>query len=560
MSDLYRIVCFGDSITKSYWKRFEKLVKEQYGDYDVEIINSGVVGETSQDGLERLNDVLIFDPNIVIVGFGMNDWRKGVEKDVFIKNITLMVDEFIKRDIRTILLTMNPDAHVKGKISKQLKEYNDLIRNIAYEKKVRIADVYSLWLKELTNVEVGLYDEIHPNEHVGNQIICEALLRVVFRSQTVVVWAFNGLYPFCNYECPYCYVFSDINKDHYFRKEIPMSKWREAFKNTFGNEKLVFYFSYGEPLLSLGFYDVLDMIVEEPKWYGHMTSNLSVPLERLANTKLVKEGRFFINGSFHPTEVEPEPFLKQLLFLRENGIECPVVLVAYPPILDKFEYYIRFFVKHDFLVHVRRFRGWYNGKFYPPSYTDDERKLVAKYCDDATIKYMLNESSVDLRDKLSYEGMYYVLIDENGDVWTSPDSKSKYLGNVFNENVRLFNEPQPYTVRWNGSVNGVAALLETGFRELSGNFVLSFAKQGGVYKTDSGIYYKNLKTDFSDLKTRQEYGFPSAEQKPSIIEYFFMKPIHELNKFTKEYITRKIYPLVERKRRALIKRAYELTH
>ena len=100
--------------------------------------------------------------------------------------------------------------------------------------------------------------------------------------------------------------------------------------------------------------------------------------------------------------------------------------------------------------------------YYPAQ--DEQRRLVAKYCDDATIKYMLNESSVNMKGKLSYEGMYYVLVDENGDVWTSPDSKGQYHGNVFKKDVRLFTEPQPYPVSWCGSVNGIANSLETDYR------------------------------------------------------------------------------------------------
>ncbi len=555
---MYRIICFGDSITKGYHSRFKKMVIELYSEYNPQVINAGIAGETSVDGLKRLDSVIEFNPNVVIIGFGMNDWRKGVNIEVFKNNVEFMIDEFKKRDIRTILLTINPDAYQKNQISKPLIQYNQEIKTIAYRKKLRIADVYSLWLKELPNVEMGLYDEIHPNEHVGNKIICTSLLQIIFRTQTVVVWAFNGLYPFCNYKCEYCYVHSTVNAGHYFCKDLTMDEWKEAFRSIFGNEKIIFYLSYGEPMLSQGFYNVLEMIADEPKWYGHITSNLSVPLERLVNTKLVKEGRFYINASFHPTQVKIEIFLKKLLFLRKKGIECPIVLVAHPIILQNFEYYINYFKKYNFLVHVRRFKGWYAGEIYPKNYSEEERNLIAKYCDDATIRYMLNESTVDLRGKLSYEGMYYILVDEKGDVWTSPDSKSKYLGNVFKKNVKLFTEPQPYKVRWNGSVNGVAALLETKYKELSGNFVLSFAKQGGVYKTNSGIIYKNLNTDFTNLNIKAEYGFPGSKKKTDALHRFFSIIQHNWNSLTHDFITRKIYPIAERSRRKIIKNIYTL--
>ena len=41
---------------------------------------------------------------------------------------------------------------------------------------------------------------------------------------------------------------------------------------------------------------VLDMIASEPHWFGHMTSNLSLPLDRLLNTPLVRSGRLFVNA------------------------------------------------------------------------------------------------------------------------------------------------------------------------------------------------------------------------------------------------------------------------
>ena len=560
MKNSYTIVCFGDSVTKSYSHRLSKVLAEKYPAYTLQVINEGVVSETTVGGLTRLNKILGYQPDIVLIGFGMNDWRKGVDKLTFEKNLKQMVTSFKEKAIRTILLTMNPDAHIKNKISEKLVEYNNVIRSVAYDEKVRIADVYSLWMRELPKPELGLYDEIHPNEHVGNKLICEAISRIIFRTQTVVVWGFNGLYPFCNYECPYCYVASDVNDQHHLKKEVPFKEWSQGFKTAFGNEKIVFYLSFGEPTLSLGFYDVLDMIAKNPNWAGHMTSNLSAPLDKLVNTQLVKEHRFFVNGSFHPTQVDHEKFLSQVLFLRDHGIECPVIIVAHPPVLPKLQFYVEFFSKNNFLVHIRRFRGWYNGKYYPSSYTEEERRKVAKYCDDATIKYMLNESTIDLKGKLSYEGMYYILADENGDIWTSPDSKSKYLGNIFKENVRLYTEPQPYTVKWNGSVNGVADLLETGYTELRNNFVMSFSNQGGVHKTESEVFYKNLTTDFSNSKVRQEYGFPNCDYITNLPQSFASKSRLKCNEITKEYITRKIYPVLERKRRSVIKSIYELLH
>ena len=552
MENPCKIVCFGDSITKGYCSRFERKIKEEYSDLQIEVINAGVVSETSVDGLRRLDQVIALEPEVVVVGFGMNDWRKGVEKETFRNTLGFIVDELDKRGIRVILTAMNPDYNKESQVSKQLVEYNEVVKDIAYDKRVRIADVYSLWMKELPNIKEGLYDEIHPNERIGNEIICKTLMLVVPRSQTVIVWGFNGLdNAFCNYKCEYCYAPHEYRLGHHFQGDI--NEWHDAFKRTFGNQKLVFYLAFGEPMVAKKFYDVLDMIAREPNWYGHMTSNLSPRLDRLVETKLFKEQRFNINASFHPTQTSIDKFLDKLLFLRERGLECPVVFVMWPPFIDKFEEWFKIFDEHNFLVHIRRFKGLYNGKFYPKAYTEEERQVTARYSDDATIKYMLNDFNVDFKGWLSYQGMYYILVDYHGDVYASPDSHEKHLGNIFNGDVKLFTEPQPYGLDWNGSVNGVASLVELNYRELEDDFVISFARQGGVYHTKDGVYYKNMNTDFNDTKIRKEYNFPMAgECREGFLDRINERILMEYHK-TRECAYREVYHRILRKRNSVLK-------
>ena len=293
-------------------------------------------------------------------------------------------------------------------------------------------------------------------------------------------------------------------------------KWRQVFKKCFGDRKIIFYLSFGEPTIDQGFNDVLDIIASEPNWSLHITTNLSLPLnwwKKLMNHRLVKEGRLYINASFHPTQTSINSFLSKILLLREHEIECPVIIVMWPPLIDNFKKYFDVFNKYHFLVHVRRFHGWYKGKYYPRAYTEDERRFIAKYADDATIKYMMNDHFGKMKGKLSYAGMYYFLIDENGDVWESPDSKGRCLGNIFAGNVRLYTEPHPYSGRDCASVNGVSAFVELGYEELEPNFVISFAKQGGVFHTGQGVYYKHMRTNFDDSKLRKEYNFPNLLDK-----------------------------------------------
>jgi acyl-CoA thioesterase-1 len=507
MENPCKIVCFGDSITKGWTDGFRNAIASEYP--NVEVINEGIISDTTNHALERLGRILDHNPDVVTVGFGMNDWRKDVNKATFTRNLRNILDKLKEMKIRVILMTMNPVNSGNGGSSLTL-QYNKVISDVASEKRVRMADVYSLWCRELTRISEGLHDDIHPN-NIGNAIIVKSLMRIVPRSNTTVVWQFNGEHAFCNYSCPYCYVSSETNVEHRYSGSQEM--WHRAFKDTFGSQRVTFYLSFGEPMASRGFYDVLSMIESESSWEGHMTSNLSLPLNRLVKIGLVRQGRFHINASFHPSQTKIEDFIEKLLLLRASGIETPVIYVMYPPQIQQFETFFREFNKHNFLVHVRRFRGMYKGKWYPRAYTDVERQFIARYCDDATIKYMLNELELDdrgFKGKLTYAGMFYVLVTSDGDVYMCPDHKGKCLGNVIKNDVWLFTEPQPYGGRMDGTVDGIASFLELRYKELEGNHVMSFASQGGVYKESGKVIYKNLSTDFSDKAIRKQYRFPDA--------------------------------------------------
>jgi lysophospholipase L1-like esterase len=82
----YRIVCFGDSITygedlsslQSYPAVLTTLLKDACPDLEVVVINAGMRGHTSVQGLSRLErDVLWYRPHVVLSAFGVNDANLG---------------------------------------------------------------------------------------------------------------------------------------------------------------------------------------------------------------------------------------------------------------------------------------------------------------------------------------------------------------------------------------------------------------------------------------------------------------------------------------------------
>ena len=76
------IVCYGDSITygycaeygKDYVSLFKNKVKEDFPEAPITIKNRGENGETSRDGLKRLDaHILSYKTDMVIMLFGSND-------------------------------------------------------------------------------------------------------------------------------------------------------------------------------------------------------------------------------------------------------------------------------------------------------------------------------------------------------------------------------------------------------------------------------------------------------------------------------------------------------
>ena len=513
----HKIVFFGDSITKDFSPLMEAKLLQGYPEKRIWVVHAGVSGETSRDGLQRLDQLVDEMPQTAVIAFGMNDWRKGVSPGEFKKNLAAMINAFEKIDTRVILVTINPDWQglFKG-TSPALEECNKIIRDLAREKRLKIADVNSLWKRKIKPLRKGLRDSIHPNK-LGYEISCEALLHVVPQEHTVILWQYNGRECHCNYKCPYCYYATAPKTKDYFWGKI--DDWHAAFKKGFGNQKLIFYLAFGEPTIGTHFYDVVDMIEKEPKWSLRITTNLSQNLEKLLNSRLARERRLFINASFHPHQTKIESFIRQMLVLRKYDIESPVIYVMWPPLLKQFEADFQVFDRYNFLVHVRRFQGAYNGKIYPKAYSDEERQFIARYCDDGTIKYMLNEKMIV--DRHTYSGLHFFVVDCTGNIGYDSncfDFHSKYrtlFGNIIQDySLNFPGEPTLYPSHCTqGTVDGVSNYLEAGYRQLENNNVLSFARQGGVYHNGNSVHYKHRQTDFNDSRTRARYDFPPRNLK-----------------------------------------------
>lgn len=153
------IVAFGDSITYGYqlprdqtWVHLlgERLAEKLGRDAAPRIINSGVNGNTSREGLARIDaDVLAHKPSLVFIEFGGNDTIEAIERHVTVEAFRMNLREMHRRITaaggRVVFFSFPPvveawhpngkDAHYieAGGMDRYIQQYRDAARQVAEE-------------------------------------------------------------------------------------------------------------------------------------------------------------------------------------------------------------------------------------------------------------------------------------------------------------------------------------------------------------------------------------------------------------------------------------------
>lgn len=132
------IVAFGDSLIRGYGlidqdslpAQLEKRLKDKK--YNVRVINEGVNSDTSGGGVNRLEKILKYKPDIVMVNFGYNDARLGLLPDRTHDNMEYITRTLTENDIKVLICGVKapselgtPYAHGFESIFKDLADTYD---------------------------------------------------------------------------------------------------------------------------------------------------------------------------------------------------------------------------------------------------------------------------------------------------------------------------------------------------------------------------------------------------------------------------------------------------
>jgi acyl-CoA thioesterase I len=106
------IVAFGDSLTsglgvdpgQNYPAKLQKRLDAE--GYLYRVVNAGVSGDTTDQGLNRLQSVIDLHPAIAIVELGANDGLRGLPAEVTRQNLATMVQQLQSAGAKVVLAGM----------------------------------------------------------------------------------------------------------------------------------------------------------------------------------------------------------------------------------------------------------------------------------------------------------------------------------------------------------------------------------------------------------------------------------------------------------------------
>jgi lysophospholipase L1-like esterase len=192
-----RILCFGDSITygvtlealfvppgaqtdltlvEGYVPKLWRLLESKYGS-GFELVNAGVPGETTVEGVERLRTELrVFQPDVVLLLEGIVDVNNNSPRFPVVRENLVDMMGMVKREGALVIIgtypLLNPDGY-RTTGAQNVPRLNDVIRQEANRLTVPIAD------HEEANELAGQGpDGLHPN-NIGYDTMANTWLAAI---------------------------------------------------------------------------------------------------------------------------------------------------------------------------------------------------------------------------------------------------------------------------------------------------------------------------------------------------------------------------------------------
>jgi acyl-CoA thioesterase I len=173
------IIAFGDSLTAGYgadpgdsYPDYLQKDLDAKG-YHYQVVNQGISGNTSKDGVDRLEDALRLKPVLVIVAFGGNDGLRGLPIASTRANLDRIVSTLLNSGAKVVLggITLPPNYGPD-----YIRQFNQTYALLAAKYHV---PMLPFLLENVYGVEGGMQaDGIHATDQ-GNEQVAKNLLPLI---------------------------------------------------------------------------------------------------------------------------------------------------------------------------------------------------------------------------------------------------------------------------------------------------------------------------------------------------------------------------------------------
>ncbi len=142
--------------------------------YDIQVINGSVSGDTTEDGLNRVNEYTSDnDLDLIVLGLGANDMLRRINPDQTENNLRNIIEVIKDNNIKIILAGMKASP-TNGLGYK--KKFDDIFPKLSKEYSLSL--IPFLLEKVALNPKLNQSDGIHPN-YEGAKMISETILEAI---------------------------------------------------------------------------------------------------------------------------------------------------------------------------------------------------------------------------------------------------------------------------------------------------------------------------------------------------------------------------------------------